>query len=186
MFLKLLPPPPQYLRQFFQLMFVTVETAVNYLTEQNFPNPLDGDTLIKTGTLSGSALKNDSVAVGKLAWQEWVAHTFVALMMPFSTTDTAGVNGGDYFGWDPTKFPGGKWYLEASMAVANSAATATLTLVGAADIGSITTTNTTLTRVRSGALTMPTTAQNLWVKLKTSNASYAAMLAGAKLIFVPD
>jgi len=70
--------------------------------------------------------------------------------------------------------------------VSNASATATCTLTGASNIGSVTTQSTSLVLVRSEKLTMPTTPQNLWIVLKTSNANHAAYLASARLICVPN
>lgn len=163
MYLDIGPPRQQVTPRWLFDVFNLIQTAVNHLDEQNFPN---------------------GVALKVLTQLEW-PHPLVLPAQVFSTTSTTPVDLGGYFAWDPSKFPDVNVYLEASLAVANSAATATCELVGASVIGSVTTTSTALARVRSGRLTMPSTAQNVWVRVYTSNASYAALLAAARLIFVP-
>lgn len=165
------------------------------MDENNFKNGISG-SIIKQGTLHGSTLTDGSVdgaakladtsiPLKKLKWAEFEVFPVCAVPV-FSTTSTTDVNVGPYFAWDPNKFPGGSWYLEASIAVANTAAAAVVTLKGAADIGSVQTNQTALTRVRSAAaLTMPSTAQNIWYAVRTNNASYAANFAGARLIYIP-
>jgi len=181
-------------RTLFQL-FKLIEQAVNFMDENNFKNGISG-SIIKQGTLHGNALIDNSVDGGakladfsttlkKLKWAEFEVFPVCAIPV-FSTTSTADVNVGPYFAWDPNKFPGGSWYLEASIAVANSAAAAIVTLRGSSVIGSVQTSSTALTRVRSSTpLVMPATAENIWFTVKTSNASYAAQFAGARLIYVP-
>ena len=178
------PALKEYSPQVIYKLMQDIEQAINYLSETNFPNTIDGGSVFKTGTLPGAALKDFDVTLKKLKWGEFIVFTASAIPV-FSTTSTAGVNIGPYFAWDLAKFPGGSWFIEASMCIANAAATATLTLKGVSDIGSITTQETSLIRARSTALTMPTSAQNIWFNLKTNNASYAASIAGAHLIYVP-
>ncbi|MCL6558537.1 MAG: hypothetical protein K6U74_06990 [Firmicutes bacterium] len=163
--------PPRVIYEFLQM----IEEAINHLDKNNFPYKVSGDDI----------LSDYSTSLKKLYFMEFIVFTVSAVPI-YTTTSTAGVNIGPYFAWDPAKFPGGNWYIEGSIAVANAAATATLTLKGEADVGSVQTADTTLKRIRSaGPLTMPATAQNLWFNLKTNNASYAAQFAGAHLIYVP-
>lgn len=91
--------------------------------------------------------------------------------------------------WNPSIYPttGGKWYLECAIAISNATATVSARLMGASEIGAVTHTGgTALTLKTSTELTMPTTAQNLYVEFKTSNGSYTASFAGARLLFIPD
>lgn len=131
--------------------------------------------------------KVGDLPVNKIIWPQW----FIPLILPaqdYTTTDTVGAAVGGYFNWDPAAYPtsGGSWYLEGSIAISDAAGTATLELHGSASVGSVTTTSTALSLVRGTALTMPGSAQNLYCKMKTSNASYTATLAGARLVFVPS
>ena len=161
---------PSYMKK----LIISLRDAINNLSAQNFPNKVPG-SIITPGTMS--------IKMAELEWGEIP----IPLVLPanaVSTVSTTGVNLGGYFLWNPLTFPGGDWYLEVSMSVA-AGGTATCTLTGAADIGSVTTTESSLTLLRSEKLSMPLTAQNIWVSLKTSNASYAASLAAARLVFVP-
>lgn len=170
-------------RILFQI-FKRIEDALNFLDENNFKNGISG-SVIKVGTLHGNALGDLSTPLKKLKWAEFEFFPVSAIPV-FTTTSTTDVNIGPYFAWDPNKFPGGSWYLEASIAIANAAAAAIVTLKGSADIGSVQTSSTALTRVRStAALTMPSTAQNIWFAIRTNNASYAASFTGARLVYVP-
>ncbi len=181
-------------RVIFQLL-KRIEDAVNFLDENNFKNQVSG-SIIKVGTLHGNALQDNSVdgslklgdlstPLKKLKWAEFEVFPISAIPVA-TTTSTTDINVGPYFAWDPNKFPGGSWYLEASIATANAAAKAIVTLKSSTDIGSVETSATALTRVRSTApLAMPATAQNIWFAIRTNNASYAASFAGARLIYVP-
>lgn len=178
------PPPQKVTPQWMRGLLDRLKTSINYLDVTNFTNNVSG-SIIASGTLSGSALINQTVNMSALKWLEWP----IPLVLPssaVSTTSTAGLNLGGYFLWNPSTYPGGDWYLEASLVISNAAGIATCVLTGAADIGTATTQSTSLTLVRSSKLTMPATAQNLWVILKTNNASYTASLASARLIFVPS
>lgn len=172
-FLDLGPQPQEYTARALFERFLRITTAVNNLSRLNFPRGVEG-----------TILRPRTTPMGALQWREWP----IPLLLPatvFQTTNTAPVDVGGLFGWNPAMFPGGTWMLEVSMAVADTASIATATLRGAANVGTVTTQSVALTRVRSAALAMPTTAQNLWVQLQTSNASHAASLWGARLIFVP-
>lgn len=124
---------------------------------------------------------NRSIPIAKLD----IGEIHFPLCLPaenFTTTSSGGVNIGAYFAWSPSAFPTGTWYLEASMAT--SGGTATLTLKGATDIKTLTTTSSGMTNKRE-QVTMPATAQNLYLNLKVSSSSYTAALGGARLILVP-
>ena len=181
--LELGPMPSEVTPAILARFFRMIEHAVNFLDKRNFPNPLEG-SIIKLGTLPGSALIDWTVALKKLAVPRW----HVDLCLPasaFTTTSTAFVNIGPYYRWRPGDWPSGSWYLEATIFSGNAAATATLQLTGTAAIGSVSTTSTSAVLVTSAALTMPNTEQNIWLQLKTDNASYAAGFLGARLVFVP-
>lgn len=189
------PPLKEYPARILFQIFKRIEEAINFLDENNFKNGISG-SIIKAGTLHGNALQDNSVdgslklgdlstPLKKLKWAEFEIFPVCAIPI-FSTTSTTDVNVGPYFAWDPNKFPGGSWYLEASIATADAAAKAIVTLKSSTDIGSVETSSTALTRVRSTApLAMPATAQNIWFAIRTNNDSYAASFAGARLIYVP-
>lgn len=113
------PPRKEYSARTLDAIFTLIKTAVNFLNEQNFPKGVSG-TIIKAGTLSSAALKSGDTPLYKLEWREWPI-PLVLLGDPINTTSTTGKNIGGYFAWNPQNFPGaGKWYLEASMAIANA------------------------------------------------------------------
>lgn len=155
-----------------------------FLNIQNIFSNFSGQYL-KDGTVTADKLAGD-IPVGLVSWPEYHI-PLVLTAQDYSTVSTAGDEVGGYFQWDPSKYPtlGGSWYFEASIASGNAAATCTAELHGASLVGSVPTQSTSLARVRSAALTMPTGAVDLYCKVKTSNASYAATLASARLIFVP-
>jgi len=178
------PPKKEYTPKALAAIFTLIQQGINFIDKTNFPRGISG-TIINAGTLPGAALKNGDTPLYKLEWREWPI-PLVLLGDPVNTTSTSGKDVGGYFAWNPLNFPGaGKWYLEASMAIADASATATCILKGSAEYGSVSTQETALIRVRSGEIAMPASGENLWVVLKTSNASYAAALAAARLIFVP-
>jgi hypothetical protein len=136
-------------------------------------------------TYSQLSLNNNDIPIGKTNLGE-VHYPLVLLAEAFWAYETDGVDFGPPFTWNPNNFSTGNWYLEGGIYVENAAATATLTLKSGGDtFGTITTQSIALGPVRSAALTMPTEAKNLYLNLKTNNASYAALLMSAKLIYVP-
>ncbi len=168
------PPPkeikPMWLRRFIDLLML----CINNINEDNFKTPISG-SIIKPGTLA--------VQMSDLEWKEIP----VPLVLPAEsvyTSSTTGVPLGGYFLWNPAVYRGGDWYLECSMAT--TAGTVTATLTGASDIGSVSATGTGLTIVRSPKLTMPTSAQNIWVRLSVDNTANTGTLSGARLVFVPN
>ncbi|BCV23301.1 hypothetical protein [Gelria sp. Kuro-4] len=168
---------PEMIQIIQQLQF-----AVNFLDETNFPNKVNADAVLKANSATGSNLLiNYSTPLKKLAWQEWP----IPLVIPVQpATTTSSLDCGGFFLYDPAKFPGGTWYLEAAMQV-TSGGTATIDLkAGVTVVGSVSTTNTTWTVLRSAALTMPQSQTALTVTLKSSSSSYTASLWAARLIYV--
>ncbi len=151
------------------------------LTIQNWANNIRGITYDQL------SLSNDNIPVSVINWPEHHI-SLILTAQDYSTVSTTEIAVGGFFNWDSGKYPttGGSWHFEASIAVANTAATCTAELHGAVLVGSVTTASTSLVRVRSAALTMPTGAVDLHCKVKTSNASHAAIIASARLIFVPN
>lgn len=164
-------------------IFQEIQLAVNKLNKDNFPNKVGADDILKGDSATGrTLLKDHSTSLRKLEWLEWP----IPLVVPVQPATTTGsLDCGGFFLWDPIKFPGGSWYLEAAMQV-TSGGTATAQLKnGATVVGSVSTTNTTWTVVRSAALTMPTSQVALTVTLTSSSTSYTAYLWAARLIHVP-
>ncbi|MDI3298384.1 MAG: hypothetical protein QJR08_04350 [Bacillota bacterium] len=165
------PIPPDYLKRW----LLQIDWATAYLDETNFAHPLQGDKLIAKNSLSWTALTLPLVIP-------------LLLVEPAAqTTNTTPTPIGPVFGWDPSVYPiTGTWYLEVTLAVADASATATvdLAVVGGAQVAgsAITTTSTAFSRKQSSALTMPTGAADLVLRLSTNNASYAAQIKGARLI----
>lgn len=165
----------EYSAQAMFKIFQTIENAVNNLDANNFRKAVRGDSI----------LQSRSISMNKLAWLEHV----IPLAMPapnYQTASTDPANVGGYFPWHPQKFPGGKWYLEADIAISNAAGTVTCQLVSGSVLKAVTTNQTGLQRIRSETeVTMPAEAANVWIQVFSSNASYTLTLGGAKLIFVP-
>ncbi|MDI3298272.1 MAG: hypothetical protein QJR08_03780 [Bacillota bacterium] len=163
-----------------------IATAVNAIGPENFPSPIDGSKLLRDGTLPGSALQAHSVGLDRLAVGEILVP--ILLVHPAATTtSTTPVNIGPYLRWRPGAWPaGGTWTFEAIAFSGNSAATATVALrTASAQLVAVQFTETSLTWRRSGPVAMPTTEQNVWITLQTSDASYAAAVMGARLVFTP-
>ncbi|MHB8172102.1 MAG: hypothetical protein ACYDG6_11275 [Thermincolia bacterium] len=161
--------------------FILIEQAVNKLTAANFPNALDGDTLIAANSLS----------LGRLEWQR-MDIPLILLSAAVSTTSTTGAAEGGLWRYNPLNFtngetatfPAGAFYLAGTIATQNASATAALEVYnGAALLGSISTVSTSGVWVESTALTMPSAEADLSLKLKTSNASYAAYLWNCYLLY---
>lgn len=169
------PPLKEYTAKSLFNIHQLIMSAVNHIDRTNFKKPVTGDDIIN----------NESISMRKLRWREHVIPLVMAAPI-YQTTLTTFQNIGGYFPWDPVKFPGGIWHLEADMAIANAAARAEVQITTGTVIMTLTTAATGITRVRSAALAMPASAANLWIQARTNNASHAASVAGAKLIFVPS
>jgi hypothetical protein len=159
-----------------------------FLTIQTWARNISGDCLVDGSVVySKLALASRVIPAGKVNWPEW--HIPLALpAVDVATTDTEYARCSGVFLWDPLIYPitGGSWYFEASLAIDDAAGIVTARLMGSAEIATVTRTGeTTMDLVRSTALTMPTTTENLYVELKTSNASYIGSFSGARLVFVP-
>lgn len=138
---------------------------------------------------SGAYLQYKSTPLSRLNWPEY----YIDLALPATdatTTSTSYIRCSGVFGWDPSAYPDGKWYFEASLAIADAAQSVTARLMDAtasAEVVNVSHTgSTTLTRKRSSEVTMPSSAANLYVEFKTSDATVQANFAGARLVFVPD
>lgn len=123
---------------------------------------------------------------GVISWPEWC----IPLALPaddFISFDTAYSRCSGIFLWDPTKYPAGTWYFEASMSIANAAQTVSVRLMGESQICELTRTGSTeMQIIRSSALTMPSKVTNLYVEMKSSSTSVQASFGNARLVFVPD
>lgn len=182
-YLKIIPPT-EITAGALHKVFADIEHAVNFLDKRNFPNRVPG-SIIEAETLGGTALVKHGTPLNRLAVPQW----YIPLCLPaqaFVTTSTAGADLGPYFRWNPSHWPVGEWRLEGTIYVQNASATATLELVGTAVIGAIQTKSTTAEHVESESLVMPDIEQNIWLKLKTSSASYQAGFLGARLSFAPS
>jgi len=164
-----------------------VVAAYNNLDDTNIAVPLTGDKVLAQGSLTGDLLLRDySTSLRKLGFREWPLVTLVSPAQPISTSSTnPSVDCGGFFVWDPNKYPGGTWYLEAAMQVA-AGGTATVQLKnGAQVVGSVSTQATSWTVARSTPLTMPSSQAALTVTLVSSGSNYVASLWVARLIYVP-
>jgi hypothetical protein len=169
-------------RSLFEIL-TTIQQAVNYMDVTNFPNGVHGK-IIKPSSLNANVFPDHAIPMVKLGWSEFD----IPLCLPasaFTTQSITPVNLGGYFSWDFNKFTGGDWYLEATIATNDAAATVTCGLQGSLEHGTVTTTSTSLQRVRSAKITMPSGAENLWVTIKISDGTKMATFMGARLIFVP-
>jgi len=125
---------------------------------------------------------------GVIDWPEW----HIPLALPaddYISFDTAYSRCSGIYQWDPIKYPAvGKWYFEASMAIADAAQTVSVRLMGASQICVLTRTGSTDMQVirSSSAITMPSELTNLYVEMKSSSTSVQASFGGARLVFVPD
>jgi len=169
-----IPPIKKLSEKVFNEVCQMIQQAVNNINKQNFRNLINGDDILKETSLSMKKLKQKRFDIPLLT-----------LAAAASTTSTTGANMGGLWRYDPANYSGGTWYLAGTIAIQNNAATATLEIHGASALGSIATISTSEVWVISTALTMPTGATDLVLKLKTSNATYAAYVYNAFLIYVP-
>ncbi len=167
-------------------LLVMFQQAGNHLTEENFPDPVSADNILSASSATGSTLlKDGSTSLKKLTFLEWPI-PLVLPSQPFTTTSTTGVDCGGFFVFDPVKFPGGTWYLEAALQTSVASSNATLQLKnGVTVIGSVSSGNTAWTVTRSAALTMPTSQAALKVTLVSAVSTTTAGMWAARLIYVP-
>ncbi len=159
-----------------------IQWALNTLTKDNFPNKLNATDILTQGSVTDSLIHDHSVTLKKLNWLEWPI-PLVIPAQPVSTTDS--LDCGGFFLYDPAKFPGGNWYLEATMKIDPAGGTATAQLKNdTVVIGSVSIDDNVWTIARSDALVLPPTQASLTVTLTSSNASYTAYLWSARLIYV--
>lgn len=157
----------------------TVDKAVKsiLLTVQVWANSL-GDIGVDKLTF----FKND-LHPGVIHWPGWV----IPLALPaddFVSFDTNYARCSGIFLWEPQKYPAGKWYFEASMAINNAAQTVSVRLMGEGQICELKRTGSTeMQVVRSDALSMPGQVVNLYVEIKTSSTSVQASFGNARLVF---
>jgi len=160
-----------------------VQWALNTLDENNFPNGVSGDTVIKAGTITGKSIADVSVGLKKLMFTEW-PFTLTTPSQPITTTSS--IDCGGFFVFDPNKFPGGSWYFEAAIQSSSSSYTITAQLKNGTNVlTSVGTSNTTWTVVRTpNAVVMPTSAAALTVTLTSPSTSATASLWAARLVYV--
>lgn len=165
-------------------VLVMIQDAINKLDETNFPNPVSADSILAASSLTGSSiLKDYSTPLKKLAWREWPIELVLA---PQPASTTSSLDCGGFWLYDPTKYPTGTWYFEAAIRISSSSYTATAQLKsGASVLASVSTTNTSYTVVRSGAVAMPTAQAVLTVTLTSSSTSGTAYIWTARMIYVP-
>lgn len=159
------------------------------ITIQNWARNISGDCLTEGSVeYNKLALASRSVPPGKIGWPEW--HIPLALpSLDTVTQSTDYVRCSGVFYWTPLLYPtmGGTWHLEASIAIDTAAGTVAVRLMGDDEVGAVTRTGeTTMDVVRSPALTMPTSAENLYCEFKVGNAAHIGSFSGARLIFVPN
>ena len=168
-----LPVPAELTAGYLARIWRQLATSINQMDETNFPHPLDGKRLIRSGTLSLGMLDVSGLHIPLLAQAT-----------AFNTASTTPVTCSGYFRWDPAQWPSdGFWYLEATAWVAGGIGT--LALHGTQDWTTITVTNTAAQLIQSSPIAFPATAENVWLTLKSSSASYAASVLSASLVFAP-
>lgn len=133
-------------------------------------------------------VQRGSFYTGVIDWPEW----FIDLALPtedYTTTGTTYKRCSGVWLWDSDKYPAGDWYFEASIAIQNAGATVSARLMGdGTALKTLSKTgDTSMQIIRSATpIVMPEAMANLYVEIKTSNATYQAALGNARLIFVPN
>ncbi len=146
--------------------------AISSIDENNFPNKISGGSVL---------LPDHSTPLTCLTVREW---SIPLVLPPQPVSTTTSLDCGGFFVYDPTKFPGSTWKLEAAMKVSNAAGEATAQLkYGSTLIGSVKTSATDWIVVRGTALTMPAEQAALTVTLTSSSLSYTAYLWAARLVW---
>lgn len=173
--LKSEKPPRKYDNAYVKMLVERIRTSVNFLDETNFPNGIEG-SIIKAKTLPLSAI----------AQGEWHI-PIISLATAYTTTSTSLVNVGPYAYWSPIAWGSGhKGYLEVTGGSVDPSATATFELHGVnGKIAECTSNSGSYEWLRSESFDLPSQAQTLLLKMKTSNASYSAGILGAKIIIIP-
>lgn len=146
--------------------------SLNVLDENNFPHKI-----------SGKVLKSDHAT--PIAALDWLEIPFPLLLPPQPASTTSTLDCGGFFVWNPPKYPGGKWYLEAAMRQAGGGTARVQLKLGSSVIGEVSTQATEWTVVRSPALQMPTTEGALTITLVSSATNVTAYVWTVRLIWQP-
>lgn len=167
-------PPEKWSNSWFKLFVERLRTAVNNLSESNFPNAVSG-TIIKNGTLSLKAAPLFEIQVPVLA-----------LAAPISITSLAAspsILGGYIYSNPMWKATGCTCMLEVTGASGDTSTTFTLEIHGTdGKLCEVVLTAGAAEWKRSASFQTPTTGQTLVLKAYTSNAAKPGTIVSAKLI----
>jgi len=167
--------PPQWDAMFMRKLVERIRTALNFIDEGNFPNGI-----------SGTVVKDNTLDVTKLSGLHFTI-PIVALGTGFTTTSTSLVAVGGAVPW---VFSAWQDTVQLSLFVtggsSHASAIATYELHGVDGLlASCTIQSATYTTAQSALIDAPIADQNLVLKIKTDNGSYAAGITNALLLIVP-
>ena len=168
-------PPNRYDAAYLKLLVEKLRLAINFMDENNFPNGING-----------TIIQQRSIPMAALSQGEWHI-PIVALANPITTTSTTLVNVGPFVYWSPQAWSSGaSVFLEVTGGAIAEGATARFEIHGTGGmIGFVESSEAGYRWLRSTKLEMPKESQTLLMKYKTSNASVATGLLGARLIIIP-
>lgn len=168
-------PPDKYSAAYIKLFVERLRTAVNYIDENNFPNPLNADAILKDKTLG----------LTKLYGVEF-QHTLLTLATPHTSDKEELVNVGPFYHWSNVWGNNVKLVFEVTGGSQHEDATATFELHGADGLlASVESKEgAKLEFLRSEEFDPPGVSQTFLVKMKTSDSTHAAMILGARLIIM--
>lgn len=168
------PIPPRWDPRWVQETMLNLQNALMILGVENFPNALDGDTILgETTTPLAEKMLGTELQVG----------VAVALAVPYTTTSLTLVDIGRIIRFDPAVWPltAAQLYLDVT-AGPDGVATCTVELHdGAGAVASIGI-SSGLSWNRSAFSRVPTTVQSLQLKIKTSDGGVAAQILGAAIV----
>lgn len=168
------PIPDRWDPRWMAETFINLRKSLNGLTEANFTKPLDGDTLVKKGTLSPDRLKGVDLNLA----------TLLALATPYTTTSTSLVQIGPRFYLDTLSWPFSAENFGLIITAGPSAVGAETIvelhdMVGA--VASITANIVGQARYRAAFTRLPSRDPQLSLRIRTTSSSVAAGILGAQI-----
>lgn len=172
------PIPERWAPRWLWDLVTSLQTAINALSEVNFPSPLDGDTVVAKNTMDPN----------RLMYGEWVVGVLLALSSSYTTTSTVLVAVGPLLYFDKLRWPyaATSFYLEITAGPGGVGGNTVVELHDATGaVASQTVTVVGQGRYRVQFSRLPTNSETLQIKIRTTNGAVTAGITGASVVCRP-
>lgn len=169
-------PPSEYNASYLRRWGERIKSAVNHMSENNFPNPLNG-----------RIIKERTVTLSHLAHGEYHL-PLLCLSTPYTTTSNVLANCSPHIHWNPPSWGTAcKLYLDITAGGVSGGAHAEVELHGGSGmlVRITTTTSGSYLWYRSAEFAPPTQAQTMILKARSTISGQTAGVLGARLIIIP-